>query len=75
MKIPQPGTMFVLSEDAPHVDGVRHYHGWLYKFKYWDFPADNMILTSVATGNDVYASPTMFEKDYFKELADAHESA
>ncbi len=67
--------MFVLSDDAPHADGIRKHHGWLYKFKFWDINTDQMLMTSVATGNEVYASMKMFKAGYFKELADAHESA
>jgi hypothetical protein len=67
--------MFALAVDAPNADMVIAYHGWLYKFKYWDINTDQMILTSVATGNEVYIDLTTFKLGYFKELADAHESA
>lgn len=69
MKLPKAGTILVLSEDAPHVDGVRKNHGWLYKFDYWDIHTDHMILTSVATGCKVYAGLNTFKRN-FEELAD-----
>ena len=67
MRIPKPGTFFILKEGARDAAMIGDFHGWLYKFKHWDINTDLMIMTSVATGGRVQADYHTFP-DYFEEM-------
>lgn len=70
MRYVKPGSLYILRENAPHADGVRNHHGWLYRALYYDPNPDSVHLTSIATGGTVYASLVSF-RECFEEMANA----
>ena len=70
MVLPKSGTMFALFGKPEWVGQVADYHGWLYKYLYYDINPDMVHLTSVATGDKVYITWDNFRM-WFKELDDA----